>query len=195
MPSNFASVVALILATVSCAAAADRVDDDFAVNYRRLAIGAAVDRANGAELLNVPLQIRPQSEGRLLLTYGPYAHHTGRGNYNSRCDFRAIEWEFPSRWSIGAATFRNSFAQPCEYAFVGRRFILKHHSGRFFAKLTGGIIHGYQAPHRHAVPLNWDGFNPALIPSLGYEYKGVSFQLAVFGRAWGAVPMMGTALR
>jgi hypothetical protein len=182
----------LFLFILRCAIDAD---EHRAVGHGQFEFAAASDRTAGAEGEAISLQRCPEPAGRLLLTYGPYAHHTGRGNYNSRSDFRALEWEFPSRWSVGGATFDNSFSQRCEYGFLGRRLVLKHRSGRFFMKLTGGIIHGYEAPHRNAVPLNWGGFNPALIPSLGYEYKGVSFQFAVFGRAWGAMPMIGCALR
>jgi hypothetical protein len=138
---------------------------------------------------------RPERTGTFVVSFAPYAHHTGKGNYNSRADFRALEWESPEQWSIGGASFRNSFAQPCWYAFGGRRFTLKHHSGRFFAKITAGVIYGYKSPHRDAVPLNCGGYSPAIIPSLGYRYKNVSFQLIVFGRAYGAMPMMGWELR
>ena len=133
--------------------------------------------------------------GRFVATYGPYTHHTGRGNYNSRPAYHGLEWETPDRWTIGGAAFRNSFSQPCWYAFAGKRFKLKHRSGRFFAKVTGGIIYGYKPPHADAVPLNWRGFTPAIIPSLGYEYKNVIFQFTVFGRAYGAMPSIGFVLR
>jgi len=136
-----------------------------------------------------------ERRGTLYATYGPYTHHQGRGPYNARPNFRALEWESPQRWTMGGAAFSNSFGQECWYAFAGKRFILKHRSGRFFAKVTGGLMHGYQSPHRGSVPLNFKGYNPAILPSVGYQYKNVNFQLVVFGRACGAMPMVGCALR
>src|SRR6185436_4346346 len=133
--------------------------------------------------------------GTFIATYGPYTHHTGKGPYNSHPAYRGLEWESPERWTVGGADFKNSFSQPCWYAFAGKRFILKHHSGRFFAKVTGGVIYGYKPPHADAVPINWRGYTPAIIPSLGYQYKNVSVQLVVFGRAYGAMPMISCDLR
>jgi hypothetical protein len=138
---------------------------------------------------------RPEQRGTLYATYGPYTHHQGKGPYNARPNFRALEWESAQRWMAGGAAFRNSFGQECWYAFAGKKFVLKHRSGRFFAKVTGGLMHGYQSPHRGSVPLNCKGYNPAILPSIGYQYKNVNFQLVVFGRAYGAMPMVGCALR
>jgi hypothetical protein len=52
-----------------------------------------------------------------------------------------------------------------------------------FAKWSGGLLYGYVEPYENKVPLNVNGFSPAIIPSIGYEKQGYSAQLNLLGTA------------
>ena len=51
-------------------------------------------------------------------------------------------------------------------------------------KLTAGILYGYVGQYQHKVPMNHNGFSPAIIPSLGYNLtRRDSLQLEILGTA------------
>jgi hypothetical protein len=53
-----------------------------------------------------------------------------------------------------------------------------------FTKVTAGLMYGYVAPYENKVPLNYKGFNPAIIPSLGYKLTAHdSVQIMILGNA------------
>ena len=128
--------------------------------------------------------------GRFVISYGPYTRHTGKGNYNANPEYAGFEWETTSRWSVGASHFKNSFSQPCWFVQAGRRFNFGVHDDGFFVKFAAGAIHGYHPPHADAVSLNFCGTCPAIVPSLGYKWKGMTFQLVVYGKNAGQMPLL-----
>jgi RNA-binding protein YhbY len=45
-------------------------------------------------------------------------------------------------------------------------------------------MYGYVAPYENKVPLNYNGFNPAIIPSVGYKLTAHdSVQVKILGNA------------
>ncbi len=62
----------------------------------------------------------------------------------------------------GGATFRNSFSQRSNYAYLGKRF--DSDSYPVYLKLTGGLLQGYRGEYRDKIPLNRFGVAPAIIP-------------------------------
>ena len=86
----------------------------------------------------------------------------------------------PTRRSI----FSNSFGQPTVYVYAGQQFNSLLGVPRLFAKVTAGILYGYVAPYENKVPLNYNGFSPAVIPAIGYQLNTHdSVQLKVLGSA------------
>ena len=69
----------------------------------------------------------------------------------------------------GLSFFSNSFGQPSVYVYAGQQY--NHLLGvpELFAKVTVGLMYGYVAPYENKVPLNYKGFNPAIIPAVGYK--------------------------
>ena len=52
------------------------------------------------------------------------------------------------------------------------------------SKLTAGLMYGYVAPYEDKVPLNHNGFSPAIIPAIGYQLTSKdSVQVKVLGNA------------
>lgn len=70
---------------------------------------------------------------------------------------------------VGGTAFRNSFGQPSSYVYVGQRFDRLAGIEPLFADVTGGLLYGYKPPYDHKVPLNYRGFSPGLVPSLGWK--------------------------
>nr|WP_283246509.1 sn-glycerol-3-phosphate transporter [Pseudomonas insulae] len=82
---------------------------------------------------------------------------------------------------IGAATFRNSYRQRTQYAYVGKRY--EAASLPVCAKLSAGFIQGYRGEYRDKIPLNRYGVAPAIIPALGAHWDSVGAELVLFGNA------------
>lgn len=88
-------------------------------------------------------------------------------------------------WLVGVAFFRNSFDQPSEYLYFGKEWTLwqPHPDWRLRGTLTGGLLHGYHGKYKDKIPLNDLGVAPAILPSLGLEYKSVFAEAFLFGTA------------
>lgn len=71
---------------------------------------------------------------------------------------------------MGLAVFDNSFGQESQYLYVGRKW-RAFSSDRWYYKLTGGLLNGYEEPYEDKIPLNGLGVAPVLVPTLGYKYK------------------------
>ena len=117
--------------------------------------------------------------------FDPDPEHTNQQNLLS------IELHNPDRWLAGAAWFKNSFDQPTWYFYAGREFPLWQFADEINvrAKLTGGLLRGYQDEYRDKIPLNHLEVAPALLPSIGVQWGRVESDLIIFGTAG----MMGTA--
>jgi len=82
----------------------------------------------------------------------------------------SVEAHFANDWLAGIALFQNSFGQSVQLAYAGRTWPLL--GSRFwYAKLTGGLLHGYKEPYEDKIPLNGLGVAPAVIPALGFRYR------------------------
>jgi hypothetical protein len=110
------------------------------------------------------LQPRPWT-----FTVGPYVHHWSKNPDHRTAFIFALEKHQDERWLIGLSLFRNSFGQPSAYAYTGYHWHGFLGQPRLTAKVTAGIIYGYTGEYEDKVPLNWNGFSPGLIPSLGYK--------------------------
>lgn len=105
--------------------------------------------------------------------------------HNNDQNLISIELHNPERWLAGAAWFKNSYNQPTWYVFVGREFPLwqPHEHIEFRAKLTVGLLHGYDGEHRDDIPFNSHGTAPVILPSLGARVGFVETDVIIFGTA------------
>lgn len=85
------------------------------------------------------------------------------------------------QWLAGGASFRNSFNQPSQYLYVGRR--VDSSATPFYLKLTAGAIRGYRGEHKRKIPLNDLGIAPAIIPAVGVQKGRFSGELALLGES------------
>ena len=123
--------------------------------------------------------------GTLTLKFGPGVHHWRNDpDHNNRSLLVGASWEFPSRWSVGGAFFRNSFHQPSQYLYMGKRWFPDSLPDAVYVKVTAGVLLGYKEPYNRKVPLNHArGIAPAVLPALGYQYKRTNVQLIPLGTA------------
>jgi len=92
------------------------------------------------------------------------------------------EAQMKNNWLFGLAFFDNSFGQNSQYLYAGYKWDL-FGSELFYFKLTGGLLHGYKEPYEDKIPLNGLGVAPAILPTLGFQYKFFVTELNVAGTA------------
>ena len=81
-----------------------------------------------------------------------------------------LESQMKNNWVFGLAIFDNSFGQNSQYLYTGYKWDL-FGSNLWYFKLTGGLLHGYKEPYDDKIPLNQLGVAPAIVPTLGFQYK------------------------
>lgn len=111
----------------------------------------------------------PEPTHRGEFTFSPYTHHWKHSTEHKQVVLVAIDEQLPGDRLCGVSFFSNSFGQPSVYAYAGFQYNNLMGLPELFAKITGGLMYGYVAPYEGKVPLNYKGFNPAIIPVLGYK--------------------------
>ncbi|AWM78939.1 sn-glycerol-3-phosphate transporter [Gammaproteobacteria bacterium ESL0073] len=106
-------------------------------------------------------------------------HFHPKPEHNNHQDLIGIDYNFPSKWFIGGATFRNSFRQRSFYVYAGKRYQLENTP--FYARLSGGLIQGYHGKYKNKIPLNNLGIAPAIIPGAGIQIKRVNAEAFLLG--------------
>ena len=130
-------------------------------------------------------------KGRFYLSTSIYTEHFNpQPDHVNQQNLINIEYQLPSDWLVGAAFFDNSFGQESQYVFVGKQWWPFDKAPYVFVKVTGGILHGYKEPYEDKVPLNHNGYSPAIIPSIGVASKHFAAELVLFGTA-GAMITVG----
>lgn len=119
------------------------------------------------------------------LNASPYSYHFSRNPEHRYVWLIGAERERANGALAGAAYFSNSFGQPSVY-FYPWGGVTKNLMGidHLFAKWTAGLLYGYKEPYENKVPLNYNGFSPAFIPAIGWEFEGgQQMQVNIFGTA------------
>ncbi len=86
----------------------------------------------------------------------------------------------------GLAMFDNSFGQASQYLYVGKKWRILE-SDRWYFKVTGGLLHGYEEPYEDKIPLNGLGIAPAAIPAIGYSHKNFFVEFTQLALAAGMI--------
>lgn len=106
-------------------------------------------------------------------------HFHPNPEHNNHQELIGIDYNLSSGWFFGGATFRNSFRQRSVYAYAGKRFELE--DTPFYARISGGLIHGYHGKYQHKIPMNGMGIAPAIIPSVGIQVDRFSTEVILLG--------------
>ncbi len=81
-----------------------------------------------------------------------------------------LERQRPDDWMAGASFFSNSFGQPSSYVYVGKRYPALWGDPKWFGQLSGGLMYGYRGEFQNKVPLNYKGFSPGALVTLGWQF-------------------------
>ncbi len=114
----------------------------------------------------------------------PYTYHYSRDPEHRHVYSIGLERQRADGFTLGGSFFRNSFGQPSAYFYVGQRFDGLGGVSPLFGQLTGGMLYGYKVPYNRKVPLNYKGFSPGVVPSVGWQFTPMwSAQLNFLGNS------------
>ena len=115
---------------------------------------------------------------RLSFMYSPYTVHYSPSDEHHYVWLVGVERERADQRISGITYFSNSFGQPSTYIYPwGKSYRNIGGVQGLYAKWSAGLLYGYVDPYENKVPLNVNGFSPAIIPSIGYEKHGYGIQL------------------
>jgi hypothetical protein len=117
-------------------------------------------------------------------------HFDPKPYHNNNTALLNLERRSGTGFIVGGAVFQNSFDQPSEYLYVGKLYWLPRTRETLYAKLTGGLIHGYKDEYKDQIPFNKYGVAPAILPAIGFQARTLGGELVVFGTA-GAMLTLG----
>lgn len=113
-------------------------------------------------------------------------HYAPDPDHNNSQHMLGLEVELKGSRLWGFAMFDNSFGQKSQYLYIGKKWRVLE-SDRWYFKLTGGLLHGYEEPYDDKIPLNGLGIAPAIVPAIGYSYKNFFVEFAQLGFAAGMI--------
>ena len=117
-------------------------------------------------------------------TLSPYTHHWIHNPEHKPVVLVALDETLPGDRFCGIALFSNSFGQPSAFVYAGQQFNKLMGHPQMFLKVSAGILYGYVGKYQDKVPLNHNGFSPAIIPAIGYRLnEHDSVQIKVLGTA------------
>ena len=82
-----------------------------------------------------------------------------------------MERQRDDQWLAGASYFSNSFGQPSAYLYVGKRHPALFGQPQLFGQWSAGMLYGYRGEFQNKVPLNFNGFSPGALVSLGWQFN------------------------
>jgi hypothetical protein len=100
----------------------------------------------------------------------PYTYHFHPSDEHKPVWALGIERQLDNHWLYGGSFFSNSFGQPSGYFYLGRQ-----HPGLLglppdiYLQWSVGLLYGYVGQYKDKVPLNYKGFSPGAVLSLGWQ--------------------------
>lgn len=117
--------------------------------------------------------LRASAGDRYGLLYSPFTQHFHPSASHEYVWLVGIERERDNAQLAGVAFFSNSFGQPSTYIYPwGKVYRDIFQRTGLFLKLTAGMLYGYRGKYEDKVPFNYEGFSPAIVPALGWEFGG-----------------------
>ncbi|MBL8312686.1 MAG: ABC transporter ATP-binding protein [Rubrivivax sp.] len=101
----------------------------------------------------------------------PFSHHFRYSAEHRYVWAFGVERQRSDDWLAGVSYFRNSFGQPSSYTYVGKRFPGLLDQPELFAQASAGMLYGYRGKFKTKVPLNYNGFSPGALVSLGWQFN------------------------
>jgi hypothetical protein len=117
----------------------------------------------------------------------PYTLHWRYSEEHSQVWALGVERQYADRWLLGGSFFRNSFSQPSAYVYLGQRYDGIWQTPPLYFQWSAGLMYGYKGKYENKVPLNFNGFSPGGLISLGWQ---VNRQVSVAAHALGDAGVM-----
>lgn len=108
-------------------------------------------------------------------------HFNSNPKHNNNQELIGVERHTENIYLMGGATFLHSFGKRSYYGYTGKRFDFA--GTPFYGKVTAGLLYGYKGKYRDKIPLNRFEIAPAVIPSIGVQYRRVSAEVLLLGTA------------
>lgn len=128
----------------------------------------------------------PEIEQRYLYTSLYTKHYDPKPEHVNKQNMLGFENEYEHNRLWGLAMFDNSFGQESQYLYVGKKWSA-FYTDRWYYKVTGGLLHGYEGRYEDKIPLNDLGVAPAIIPAIGYRDKSVFAEFTQLGLSAGLI--------
>ena len=112
----------------------------------------------------------PSAAGYWRLVGSPFSQHFRYSDEHRPVWALGAEYQRGDDWLAGGSYFSNSFGQPSAYVYVGKRFPALFGQQQLFGQLSGGLMYGYRGAFQNKVPLNYNGFSPGALVSLGWQF-------------------------
>ncbi len=142
-------------------------------------------RSQSDSAASSPAQASPvasASEDFWRLNTSPYTFHFSRTPDHKYVYLLGAERQYADSTLLGAAFFSNSFGQPSAYVYGGKHLTNFTRFEPLFAQWTVGVAYGYKGQYENKVPLNYKGFSPVGVVSLGWQFnRTYSAQMNLLG--------------
>ena len=118
------------------------------------------------------------------LNFSPYTYHFSRTPDHKQVWLLGAERQYADSTLLGGAFFSNSFGQPSAYVYGGKHLTNFTRFEPLYAQWTVGVAYGYKGQYENKVPLNYRGFSPVGVVSMGWQFTPTySAQLNLLGSA------------
>ena len=104
------------------------------------------------------------------LNFSPYTYHFSRTPDHKQVWLLGAERQYADSTLLGAAIFSNSFGQPSAYVYGGKHLTNFTRLESLYAQWTVGVAYGYRGQYENKVPLNYKGFSPVGVVSVGWQF-------------------------
>jgi len=107
------------------------------------------------------------------VTFSPYTYHFHYSEDHKPVVSLGVLKGLEGHWNAGGSIFSNSFGQPSVYVFIGQRYVNPFDWkgwDKWYLQWNAGLLYGYVGEYKDKVPLNYKGFSPGFVPSMGYQF-------------------------
>jgi len=104
------------------------------------------------------------------VSFSPYTYHFSYSPDHKPVVSLGLLKGLEEHWIAGGSVFSNSFGQPSVYLFAGQRFVNPFGWDKWYLQWNAGLLYGYVGQYKDKVPLNYKGFSPGFVPSIGYQF-------------------------
>jgi len=145
--------------------------------------GAWAQSAEPASAPEAPTPAANKLEG-WDLSFSPYTYHFTYSSEHKPVVSLGVVKGLEDNWNAGGSVFSNSFGQPSVYLFGGQRYVNPFGWDKWYLQWNAGLLYGYVGQYKNKVPLNYKGFSPGFVPSVGYQFsEGIYGELDLLGNS------------